>query len=86
MNSGNMVQSDDTGFKDRGFQRERREKGLEIAMRHKEDAVPLPGLRIQTQRNHSVPKRATKEAVYLKDRQVSRRIQAGEQSEKKLRT
>lgn len=59
--------------------RERREKGLEIATRHKEDAVPLPGLRTQKQRNHSLPKRAIKEAVYLKDRQVLSRIQAGEQ-------
>lgn len=39
-------------------------------MRHKEDAVPLPGLRTQKQRNRSVPKRGTKEAVYLKDRQI----------------
>lgn len=51
-------------FKDGGFQREGREKGLEVAMKHKEDTNPAPGSVAQGKERHqSFLKRAAGEGV-----------------------
>lgn len=51
-------------FQDGGFHRDWREKGLKVAMRHKEDTIPTLGSVAQgKERNPSILKRAAGEGV-----------------------
>lgn len=69
--SGNMAQTDDIGFKNR-FSERREGKGPGSSNEAQGRCSSPPGSVIpRKERKYSAPKRATGEAVSLKDRQVS---------------